>query len=158
MPGKFLANYRSQLNLTHSLLCWEFCHPGRLKKCDKAKQLKRRKQLRQSGDNWCVCVCVCLSEERGHWRVQGKSIYNGAETPTSQASSPAPPSPHTQELSTCHLHGNKGAFQFIPVSVGFLHQMGRRRFALSHFKNNPIENINELIMHTIKKIYVLAIL
>jgi len=29
--------------------------------------------------------------------------------------------------------------------------MGRRRFALSHFKNNPIENINELIMHTIKK-------
>lgn len=56
--------------------------------------------------------------------------------------------PRAQE---CHLHGNKGAFQFIPVFVSFLHLMGRRRCALSHFENNPIENINELIMHTIKK-------
>ena len=109
----------------------------------------------------CVCVCVCMSVcvsvhvcvcvERGHGWVQGKSIHNGAKTPISQAPRPAPPSPHTQEHRTCHLHGNKGAFQFIPVFVDFLHQMGRRRLALSHFKNNPIENINELIMHTIKK-------
>lgn len=59
-----------------------------------------------------------------------------------------------QEHGSCHLHANKGTFQIIPVFVDFLHLMGKRRFASSHFENNPIENINELIMHPIKNIYI----
>lgn len=62
----------------------------------------------------------------------------------------APLSSHPQEHGSCHLHGNKEALQILPVFVGFLHLMGRRRCALSHFENNPIKNINELIMHTVK--------
>lgn len=66
-------------------------------------------------------------------------------------------------FSTLARAQQQDALCFTPVFVVFLHLRGRRRFASTHFENNTIENINELIMHAVKKyifisMYVLAIL
>ena len=107
----------------------------------------------------CVCVCTCARAGRETTWVQGKLKYSqwlqNPHEPSSQPHPAFPLVPKGMALAICMV---TKAVQFIPVLVGFLHQMGRRRFALSLLENNPIENINELIMHTIKKIYVLAIL
>ncbi|CAN0550942.1 unnamed protein product, partial [Rangifer tarandus platyrhynchus] len=46
------------------------------------------------------------------------------ETPISQAPSPAPPSPHTQEHGTCHLHE---VWRFTAEEAGALRAAPKRR-------------------------------
>lgn len=93
----------------------------------------------------CACVYMCVYRKGDNMEFQENLKYSAwlqnLHQPSSQPSHAFPTLPRAWQQRCISV--------YTCVCVGFLHLMGRRRLALFYFENNPIENINELIMHTI---------